>query len=145
MQIICQRTQQPHRSIHLCFPCLDFGTVDAVGVRSRLRNRLMLAMAARRKDGKRRQPPACAHCGECKTVWRRRGLCWQCFKSPALRKQYRKQGRFYDTMAQGKLPPKASTELPGSEERIREIMRRVAARQDTHHPGDRRLGSNDLR
>lgn len=102
-------------------------------------------MATPRRERKKQQPVPCVHCGECKTVWRRRGLCWQCFKSPALRKQHRKQGRFYDTMAQGKLPPKASTELPGSEERIREIMRRVAARQDTYHPGDRRLGSNDLR
>lgn len=84
----------------------------------------------------------CRHCSRpCRTL-KSRGLCWVCHADLTIRNQYplphkgcRKEGDGdfcggYDYPAQG------TSALPGSDEKIAELERRVADKVRTDHPHD---------
>jgi len=90
----------------------------------------------------------CRHCRRPKGYLRPRRLCAACYRDPNVRRRYaprinQNSGRRRPDGAPdlcGRRPPPAepTRSLPGSEQRIRELMRRAARQEDLHHPGDRR-------
>ena len=85
----------------------------------------------------------CRHCSKPVTDPYRKGLCWKCAGTPEISKQYpslskfnpRKQkGDFYLTNPSTSDCPTMA--LPGSEEKILVLMRRVENKQKLFHPDD---------
>ncbi len=80
----------------------------------------------------------CRHCDRF-PVRRPRGLCWSCYYKPGVRERYppaaptgRRGLGFGDT----RLPAEPTAAAPGSVEKIRVLMERVANGQELFHPDD---------
>ena len=98
------------------------------------------------EDGASRRAP-CRHCGASR-VLHRRGLCYACYFTPAIRKKYGpvspmgNKALGFDTARQ-LLPPEPTDAIPGSEAKIRVLEARFAARLQMHHPDDAKLSQGD--
>jgi hypothetical protein len=85
--------------------------------------------------------PKCPHCKRNKPAHGRRGLCWGCSRTPAIRAVYPADERYVrrgtGTANLRELPaPEPTTALTGTEEKIAVLAARVAAGLDLWHPGD---------
>jgi len=84
--------------------------------------------------------PMCQHCQTTRSN-RPRGLCWTCYYTPRVRRLYpstskfarRGVGNFCGTAPLPEFPTEAQ---PGSEEKIRILIKRAAKRQALFHPAD---------
>lgn len=81
----------------------------------------------------------CVHCHKGK-VSRPGGLCWACYYTPSVRQQYvvrTRCGRRGLGGRPGRKPALEPTDaLPGSEEKIRVLMKRAERGQELWHPHD---------
>lgn len=82
--------------------------------------------------------PPCRRCG--KPATRPRGLCWSCYHSPA-RDAFPSTSKFArrgvaDRVGDPPLPAEPTGALPGSEEKLRVLEARAAARVRLWHPQD---------
>jgi hypothetical protein len=80
--------------------------------------------------------PACFHCGERRTVYRRRGLCFGCYHKHEIRRQYAAK---VDAIAdfEGDAPdPRPVIAMPGSPEKVRELMERAQGGESLWSPYD---------
>lgn len=85
----------------------------------------------------------CVHCKVTKFL-RPRGLCYRCYYTPGVKDQYPSYWNQRGTPRPDEDPdfngaakpcqPTAS--MPGTEEKIRVLMDRVAAKEELHHPED---------
>ena len=80
--------------------------------------------------------PMCKHCKE-RVVCRPRGLCWNCYHSPA-RKSYPVKIEGYNGRVVSGGPCEPTDAIPGSEEKIRVLAQRVKSGQELWHPLDNR-------
>jgi hypothetical protein len=91
----------------------------------------------------------CKHCQCCK-VNRPRGLCWTCYYTPGVKDQYGPVSKFgrrglgNHLKSKLPLPERATSAIPGSEEKIRILMERVAKGQQLFHPEDLRKDGFEL-
>lgn len=84
--------------------------------------------------------PLCCHCAT-RPASRPRGLCWRCYygsRSRSTRKSHKSVMPSADRPRQGKrtLPPKPTTALPGTIDKIAVMAARFAAGYELWHPGD---------
>ena len=82
-------------------------------------------------------------CRHCRTgsVNRPRGLCWSCYYTPSVRRQYPSTSKFarqgYGNFCGRGAPPHAPTAaLPGSPEKLAVLSERASRRQELWHPLD---------
>lgn len=86
--------------------------------------------------------PPCRHCKK-RPGRRRRGLCWMCYKKRHLRKRYpplsnrgRRPGQGQEFIGPATIPIQPTPAQPHSDEKIRELERRVIRRWNLWHPED---------
>lgn len=84
--------------------------------------------------------PACA---DRRTRWRKRQLCWRCYRSPRIRRQFAPIGRWGEYGARPDdvrlyvPPPKNETDAaPGSAEKIAAMVARHERGEAVTHDGD---------
>lgn len=82
----------------------------------------------------------CRHCRRAR-VCRPRGLCWQCFYTPAIRELYPANAKytiqgFGLNVQDAKLPSRPTQALPGSPEKIAVMQQRARLGQELFHPLD---------
>lgn len=89
--------------------------------------------------------PRCRHCNTLGV--RRRGLCWQCYEQPAIRRCYPSESIFArgktadDAAVLGRRMPAQPTDAPpGSPEKLAELEARAARREALWHPRDALVG-----
>lgn len=85
---------------------------------------------------------ACRHCRRTRAT-RPRGLCWHCYFAPGVRDLYPVSGKFAARglgLANAEPPPPAerTRALPGTEEKVAALARRVEAGEGLWHPDDGR-------
>jgi hypothetical protein len=91
----------------------------------------------------------CLHCREAGGLrWRRRHLCWRCYRSRRIRSQYRGVlcglGAAHLDFGGNPDPPEQATEAPpGSPGKIRDMRGRAELGQALHHPDDAGARSTD--
>jgi hypothetical protein len=88
---------------------------------------------------------SCRHCGQ-KQAARPRGLCWTCYQTLDIRRQYASLSKFgrrgvLDFYGSGELPAAPTTALPGSLEKVAVLQQRASRRQALWHPDDAPFGS----
>lgn len=89
---------------------------------------------------RRRYEGLCRHCNA-KPVSRPRGLCWNCFYTPGVKDLYpitSKHGirGIGNGMAAVVLPPRPTSTLAGTRERLRVYRKRAEKRLALNHPDD---------
>ena len=79
----------------------------------------------------------CRHCDR-NPVTRSRGLCWSCFYSPGVRERYPPDSKTNRGlgMSRKRLACKPTDAIPGSPEKIRVLMERVARGEELFHEDD---------
>lgn len=87
-----------------------------------------------------KKPKACRHC-ERRAAWASRGLCQQCYNSPARELYPLGKNAKYTTKRKiepwmGKLPAVPTDALPGTPEKVEVMARRVARGESCFHPDD---------
>lgn len=98
-------------------------------------------------------PPARQLCIHCARRVRRttgggsRGLCYTCYYTPKIRRQYpadpKRGKRCQERPAAGRpLPDRPTDAEPGSAEKARVMMERIRRGQQLHHPFDRKAGDD---
>lgn len=104
-----------------------------------------LTMSGKRRLPLRRGQKPCRHCGETRAC-RPRGLCWACYYNPFVRPLYEpvskmaKIGAMRDHHLTGiRALPEPTEAEPGTEEKIRVLINRLASNQHLFHPRDRRI------
>jgi hypothetical protein len=91
----------------------------------------------------------CRHCGRSKAA-RPRGLCWTCYQTPGIRRQYASMSKFGrrgipDFNGSGKLPLASTTAIPGSAEKVAILQGRASRRETLWHPDDAPFASERTR
>jgi hypothetical protein len=86
----------------------------------------------------------CRHCG-LKRAARPRGLCWTCYQTLEIRRQYASMSKFgrrgvLDFCGSGELPAEPTTALPGSLEKVAILQQRASRREALWHPDDAPVG-----
>lgn len=87
----------------------------------------------------------CQHCDR-NPVQRSRGLCWSCFYSPGVRERYPPGHRYRRGIGttRKRLPCEPTDAIPGTPEKIRVLMERVARGEELFHEEDASLYSLPL-
>ena len=85
----------------------------------------------------------CRHCDRNRAS-RPRGLCWSCFYSPGVRERYPPCHRRGTGSSRKRLPCEPTDAIPGSPEKIRVLMDRVARGQELFHDDDAELWTAPL-
>lgn len=82
----------------------------------------------------------CRHCERRVPRLRRRGLCWRCYYTPAIRRQYAPQSKYAPTYGDinggYRLPDRPTREAPQSAGKVEAMRLRALARQSLWHPFD---------
>lgn len=85
-----------------------------------------------------RNTPCCRHCSSSNV--RRRGLCWRCYDTPAIRRQYESTSplglRRPEIRGRVRPPRRPTDARPGSAEKVEVLCERAAARVGLWHPRD---------
>jgi hypothetical protein len=89
---------------------------------------------------------SCRHCGR-KHAARPRGLCWTCYQTLDIRRQYASLSKFgrrgvLDFYGSGELPAAPTTALPGSFEKVAVLQQRASRRETLWHPDDAPFGAS---
>ena len=83
----------------------------------------------------------CRHCGRYR-VTRPRGLCWTCFRSPAIRSSYPTKPSKYayrggaDFRGTAPLAARPTAALPGTPEKLAVLEQRASRLEALWHPAD---------
>lgn len=87
----------------------------------------------------------CQHCDR-RPISRSRNLCWSCFYSPGVKERYPPLPRTCRGPGNGRrrLPCEPTDAIPGTPEKIRVLMERVARGEELFHEHDVELFAADL-
>jgi hypothetical protein len=91
---------------------------------------------------------SCRHCGRERAA-RPRGLCWTCYQTLEIRRQYASLSKFgrrgvLDFCGLGQLPAAPTSALPGSIEKVAILQQRASRRESLWHPEDAPFAGNTL-
>jgi hypothetical protein len=84
----------------------------------------------------------CRHCGQNEAT-RPKGLCWGCYYDPTVKalypttSKYANQGIWAGVNRESSPPLRPTDALPGSGEKVDEMVARVARGESAFHPQDR--------